>query len=339
VFAVLGVLLLAAAAILYWWVVPSNAQLPADTNTTRQYEGTVKQLLNAQALGAGDTARAIVRDIPATATRVVKVLATDGNVAQVSETNTLMAAGQTVGQTQAVYALDRKTMENPGNHPADWKVINQQGLTVTFPIGSKQQDYTGWYNESQISAPLKYVREEQHGGVDTYVYEGAAPASPIKDPQVLATLPQTLPVSALATASAILPIPDSLKSQLATLLPRLTAPVPLSYTFESTGTYWVEPTSGVVVDSKVEDIRKATVGLPGGVSIPGITVYDVVVQNTTQSVNDAASEASNDRNKIVWYGQTLPLIFLIAGAVLLIGGVLLIVFSRRRGTTRAEVSS
>ncbi len=333
----LGVLLLAAAAVLYWVVVPNQAQLPADTNTTRQYEGTARVLLNPQALASNDTARAIVRDVPVTATRTVKVLATDGDAAQVSDARTLLAGGQPVGQTQATYAVNRKSLENAGSHPADWNVINQQGLTVSWPIGAKQQDYQGWVNETQTSTTLKYVREEQHGGVDTYVYQAQAPAAPIKNPQVLSALPQALPVSALAALSAVLPIPDELKAQLATVLPSLTQPVPLTYTYESSSTYWVDPTTGIVIDTHLEEIRKAGLNLPGGgAATANIPVYDVVTQNTQASISQAAADATHDGNQIRTYGRTLPLIFLALGVVALIGGAIFFLAARRRRSTVDE---
>ena len=71
-----------------------------------------------------------------------------------------MTGGQTVGMTQANYAVDRKSLEATSDHPSNWTVVPAQGLTVSFPIGSQQQDYTGWVSDTQTTTPLKYVRQE-----------------------------------------------------------------------------------------------------------------------------------------------------------------------------------
>src|SRR5690348_5825062 len=101
---VLGVVLIAAAAILAWVVVPNRKQLPADTDTTRNFDGTAKVLLNPQALSSGDLRAVIATNVPVTAKRVVKAQATDGGVAQVSDARTLsIAGGQQVGSSSATY--------------------------------------------------------------------------------------------------------------------------------------------------------------------------------------------------------------------------------------------
>src|SRR5262245_21778425 len=88
--AVLGVLCLVAAAILAWVVVPNRKQLPADTNTSRNFEGTAKLLLVPSALAAGDFRNALKSNVPVTADRTVKVLATDGSAAEVSDERKLL---------------------------------------------------------------------------------------------------------------------------------------------------------------------------------------------------------------------------------------------------------
>jgi hypothetical protein len=332
VIAALGVLLLAAAAVLYWVVLPSQAKLPADTDTTRQYDGTAKLLLNSVAVATGDFANAIIRDAPVTASRTVKVLATDGDAAQVSDSRVLKIAtgGQTIGETEVKYAVDRKTLEAVDDPPADWDVVAHQGLTVSWPIGAEKHDYTGWVNETQITTPVRFVREETRGGINTYVYEATAPASPIKDTQVLAALPPALPGTALAALGQALPIPDEQKAQLARILPQLTAPVPLSYTYEATSTYWVAPDTGLVVDTQREEIRKASLDLGSAAPAVSVPIYDVQTGNTDESVTAAADEARSDGDKINLYGQTLPLILLVVGAIALIAGIVLIALNRGR---------
>ena len=336
--AVLGVLCLVAAGVLAWVVVPSKKQLPADTDTVRQFDGTAKVLLNPQALASNDLKSAILNNVPVTAKREVKVTATDGSAAQVTDDRVLSASGQPIGQSNASYAVDRQSLEATTDHPSDWQVIPHEGLTVSWPIGAKQQDYTGWVNETQTTTPIKYVREEEHGGVNTYVYSASVPATPIKDKQVLSALPPAIPQGTLASLASALPLPAELKAGLAQALPQLSNPVPLSYTYESTSTYWIEPTTGVVVDTEREDIRKAGIVGPGSKVLAAVPVYDVTTKFTSQSDTDAASDANDAKSTINTYGKTLPWILAVVGIIALIAGLVLAMTGRGRGKPATATS-
>lgn len=330
--AVIGLASLVVAAILAWVVVPDRKQLPADTNTTRAFDGTADVVLNPAAVASGDLRNALLVNVPVTAERTVQVTATEGDVAQVADIRSLTARGAQVGRTQATYAVDRKSLE-AAEAPSGWSVIPHQGLTVSWPIGAEQRDYTAWVNETQSTTTAKYVREEEKGGVNTYVYEASVAPAPIRDQQVLSTLPPALPLQVLSGLAANLPIPDSAKAQLAQALPSLGDPVPLSYTYESTSTYWVEPATGVVVDLERQEIRRAGIGGPGApLAVP---IYDVSTSFTDQAVTEAANDASDAKSTIDLLGTILPWILAIAGLALLILGVILLVLGlRRRGPER-----
>jgi hypothetical protein len=204
---------------------------------------------------------------------------------------------------------------------------------VSWPIGAEQTNYTGWVAETQITTPLTYVREESKGGVNTYVYQAEAGAAPIKDEQVLAALPSSLPAGTLAGLAAALPIPDDVRAQLTQALPQLGDPVSLSYTYEASATYWVEPTTGIVVDTTREEVRRVGLALPGGRVLPVAPVFDVTTQFTEESVTDAANDAKDAQSQIDLYGQTLPLVLLVGGILAVLGGVLVLVLSRRSAPT------
>ena len=321
--AIVGVLCLAVAALLAWAVVPNREQLPADTATTRQYEGTADVLLNAQALNAGDLRAALIVDTPVTAQRTVTVEATDGSAAEVSDERQLTANGQTVGQSQVTYAVDRTSLESTTAIPSDWRVTPHQGLTVSWPIHTQKRDYTGWVNETRTTVPLRYERAESRGGVDTYVYTASVPATPIKDEQVLAGLPRTLPVSVLGTLASVLPIPPEVQAGLAQALPGLANPVPLAYTYESTSTYWIEPSTGIVVDTDRHEVRQAGIGGPGGSTIGSVAVFDVSTRFTPASVTAAADDARGARSTVRTFGTVVPWVLTGVGAIALVAGLVL----------------
>jgi len=328
--AVFGALCLAAAAVLAWLVVPERKQMPSDTDTTRQFTGTAKLLLNPRALATGDLRSALLTNVPVTAQRTVKAMATDGDAAEVSDVRVLSSAnGQEIGRTAATYAVDRRSLEAASDHPADWKVVPHEGLTVSWPIGAEQKDYPAWVNETKSTTTVRYVRQETKAGVDTYVYQADTQAAPVKDEQVLATLPKALPVSTLTALASVLPIPPAAQGQLAQALPRLSNPVPLRYTYESKSTYWVEPTTGLVVDTQREETRMAGIGLPSGGILASVPVYNVVTAFAESTVNDAAEDAKDAENSINLYGKTLPLILLGVGVIALIAGLALFITGRR----------
>lgn len=326
---VLGVLCLVAAAILVAVIVPDRKQLPADTNVTRQLDGTANVMLNPAALATGDFRNALLTGVPVTAERTVQVTATEGNAAQVADIRSLAAGGVQVGRTQASYAVDRTTLE--ATEPASgWTVTPHQGLTVSWPIGAEQRDYIAWVNETQTTTTARFQREEERGGVNTYVYEATAPAAPIRDQQVLATLPPAIPGTVLAGLADVLPIPDSAKAQLAQVLPNLGDPIPLRYTYESTSTFWVEPATGIVVDTERSEIRRAGIGGDAGGAPLAIPVFDVTTSFTDESVSEAANDAGDARSDLNLFGTVLPWILGIVGLALLVAGLILLALGLRR---------
>jgi hypothetical protein len=284
-------------------------------------------LLNPQAITTGSLGNALLTGAPVTAQRTVQVQATDGSAAKVSETRTLATgSGQQLGGTEATFAVDRRTLEGADNYPADWNATKPEGLTVNWPIGADKKDYPVWVNETQTTATAKYVKEEQKNGIGTYVYDVAVPAAAIKDPKVLGSLPTNLSGSALSAIAERLPLPDEQKAQLAQLLPTLGAQVPLTYTYESTSTVWVEPTTGIVVDTDRREVRKAGIGSPPIAAAP---VYDVSTSFTDQSVDAAVDEASDKKGSIDTFGRTLPWILAIVGVAALVAALVVGLRGRR----------
>src|SRR5262249_49948417 len=180
-----------------------------------------------------------------------------------------------------------------------------KGPTVTATLGAKKQDYTGWVPETQPTTTLKYVKQETTQGLTAYVYQTSTQPAQIKDPQVLNVLPKALPVSVLRALAPVLPLAPAVKAQLGALLPHLTQPVTLSYTYQLSATYWVEPTTGIVLNTQREEIRNAGLALPGGTVAGGFPVFDVTTAFTSASVNNAVSDAKDKKSTIDLLASTL----------------------------------
>src|SRR5215467_7285912 len=193
---VIGLFLLIAAGLMAWWIKPSyTARSPGDYNKTRVFNGTIHSLFKPAALVSGNPAAAITRNVPVSLSQNVRTQQTSGNTALVQDTRTVKAAGSSVGTLVSHYAVDRQTLMATRSHPGNWNVTPASGITVSWPLGAKKQNYTGWVPYTETTTPLKFVGESQQGGISTYQYRATVPPTPIKNPQVLAALPTSLPIS------------------------------------------------------------------------------------------------------------------------------------------------
>jgi hypothetical protein len=317
--AVLGVLLIVASALLAFLITPKwIARLPGGTTKDRAYEGTFQSLLDPQALAQGHLAEALKIGVPLSIAQVVKVEKTSGNTALVSDTRTTSAGGAAVEHTSWQYALDRRSMEAVSSRPSGWTVVDASGLTVGWPFGADKKTYQGWTPEIGKTAPVTYLRQESKQGLSTYVFQATVPATKITDSQILATLPKALPKSLLATLGQSGAVPAAVAQELGQALPQLADPVPLAYTFEDNSQFWIEPTTGVVVDVQRSQKRVAGLALPNGTAVPLLPVAVANYHETAASVKNAAEDASDGRGSIRLFHLILPIIGAVVGVVLLL---------------------
>ncbi len=328
---VIGVILIIGAFLLAFWITPSYvALLQGNTNTVRTYDGQIRTLVDPAALRTGNLAGAIRAGLPETLRRQVTVLQTSGNTALVRDATTVTTSGRQIGAITSQYAVSRTSLEATASHPSNWSITKATGLTFNWPIGTKQQNYTGWVPFTETTTPLKYVTQQQHGGVNTYVYQATVPATPIKNPQVLRGLPTSLPVTLLPGAVKAGLIPASVVAGLAKDFPGARS-FPVGYVYEATSTYWVAPATGIVVDLKTTEMQVGGIALPGGKIIPLLPVLADSYKYSSSSVQAAANDATNGSNAIQAFGTTVPIVAGIVGFLLVIIAALLWIRSRRHG--------
>ena len=326
---VTGLVLLIAAGLMAWWIAPSYiARMPGNYNTTRTYDATIRTLFDPAALATGNLAGAIKTGLPATISETVKVQQTSGNTALVQDTRNITPAGGVAGRTVSPYALNRQTLAPTSSHPGDWSVIPATGLTVSWPLGAKQQNYTGWVYQTYTTTTLSYVKQAQQGGIDTYEYQATVPPTRIKDPQLLASLPKSLPVSLLPRLSAAGLISPILLAGLAETFPRVTS-IPLAYTYQADNTYYVAPGTGLVVNVGNNETEMGGIALPNGTIIPVLPVLAYTYHATSASLSAAVDDANNGSGTITAWGVTAPITAAAVGFVL----VILAVFLWTRGSS------
>jgi hypothetical protein len=329
---VIGLVLLIAASLMSWWITPSYiARMPGNFDKTRTYDATVRTLFDPAAFASGNLAGAIKSGLPATVAETVKAQQTSGNTVLVQDTRTLTVAGRTVGQTVSPYALDRRTLEPTSSHPANWTVTPATGLTVSWPLGAKQQNYVGWVYQTGTTATLKYVKQVQQGGINTYEYQAIVPATPIKNPQLLASMPKSLPASLLPKLSAAGLISSTAAASFAAAFPNATS-VPLAYTYQAANTYYVAPATGLVVNLSNNETEMAGVMLPNGTFVPVLPVLAYTYHASPASLSAAVNDANSGSSAITAWGVTVPIAAAAAGFALM----LLAVFLWMRGSGRGR---
>jgi Porin PorA len=328
---IIGVVLVAAAFLLAFWITPAYiARLQSDSSTVRNYDGQIRTLVNPVALRQGNLAAAIKVGLPETLRRQVKVLQTSGNTALVQDATTVTASGRQVGGLTSKYAIDRTSFQATSSHPSTWSVTDAKGQTFNWPIGTKQQNYTGWVPYTLTTIPLKYTGQAQRNGISTYVYQATVPATPVKNSQVLAVLPKSVPLSLLQGAAKAGLIPGSMLASLGKAFPGLSS-VPLGYVYQATSTYWVAPATGIVVDANTDEKEVAGVALPNGKIVPVLPVLADSYKFSSSSVQGAVTDANNGSSTINTFGTILPIVAGVLGFLLVVLAVFLWMRGRRHG--------
>jgi len=334
--AVLGVLLLASAGVVRFVVLPAVAKMPANSNTTNVYAGTARVLLNEAALAPGSKAPLLLYNLPLRINETVRVLKANGSAAVVDYRTTETAAGKSLPVMDDRYVVNRTTMA-PSTSLSWPGLIATRGLTISFPIGTLQQNYTGWVQDTGRTTPLVFAgtasgvtlgTRSYAFGFQADVFQQKTPAAPITDRQELAALPSGIPKSEIPQLVSRLHLPTSEISRFASAFAKFPSMVPLEYTYAATYTYWVAPRDGVVVDLQATETR--AVEFPAsvlGVAVPIATVSEFVYTDTPGTLQARILEAKNDSSALTLAGTTVPLSALIVGFVLLVTAVLL----RRRG--------
>lgn len=340
----LGLVLIAAGLVVMLVIVPGMKQFPEDVDTTRQYAGTMPVLLNPASME-------FMADVPVDLERHFETEEVDGDLALVLEEQTLSTQSQPLTQFTKRHVIDRKTMEFVTDIPEKWAgkegLIPRGGLVLGWPIDTEKKDYEGWSDDYMAKVPLVYdsVVEHPRAEIETYLFTSESGPQPIV-PQAVAAmgLPTELTHEQLAGLVGGLDINPMIAQALPLLISQAEwpDPVPLSYVYEYTGEYWIEPATGVLIDTHKVEIRKAGFSdelmaslaaqienLPIDVDpavvaefLP-VTVFHLDYQATDESVQDAKDDALDAKDQLTLFGTTLPIAAIVIGLLLgLVGAVL-----------------
>ncbi len=320
---VLGVVLLVGGLAVKYVVLPSQAKFPADVDATRVYDGELGVMLNAAALQSGDMANLFLRDVPVTIDRTVKTLEVGGNDGAIVSDYAVMNSPQgPLAESLSIYAIDRKTMEAIDDFSGDARIIPREGLVIGWPIGSEPTDYIGWNGDTLSPTTIKYVGEEERAGVKTYKYRAVSDPKVIVDPELLAQFPPAFPKATLVQLAPAFGLPDEMMAQLGPVLEAMPDPVPLTYTFAFDKTYWIEPTTGILIDIDVMESRSVALtvpGVPDPIALAEVQHLEYVT--SPASVQDAVNDANDAIGQLNLFGTYIPAALIIFGALGIIGGI------------------
>jgi hypothetical protein len=321
---VVGLMVIVAALVLKFSVVEGMKQWPDDVDTTRYYEGTLHTMLNAEALETMDLMNIFLHDVPIDISRHYTTEETDGNKAIVREVIVVSGPdGETIQSTDKYYAVDRKTLEAIPDFSDDYDIPHREGMAFQFPIGGEKKDYVRWVSDFQATSPVIYQGEEEHSGIDTYVFESILTPGEIVDPNVLAVLPSELPFMLLSMLAQTLDLPAEKQAALDAVLPTLPDPVPLKYVYEYEAIYWVEPITGMNIDVQRHEVRSVALEA-GGQLIPLVAVFDIEYEATEASIEEAVDDAREIKDALTLWGSTIPYVLIVVGAVLIVFGLVVL---------------
>jgi hypothetical protein len=167
------------------------------------------------------------------------------------------------------------------------------GLTLNFPFGTKKQSYDVFDPTAGASFSAAFTGTTSIHGVAVYTFEQTIPE----------TVVQTLP-----------DVPGSMAG--VPTEPSVTADV----VYTNQRTFFVEPTSGVIVDIK----EHPDLVFRGPDGTTGVTLLNGPFSGNEKTVADGVARAKKADSQIGLISTWLPLLLLVLGVVVLFAGVLMI---------------
>jgi hypothetical protein len=340
ILAAIGLILIVVGIVVMFVIVPGMKQWPDDVDTTRTYDGSIPTLLVLNAENPAESQFVPFENV--TLTRHVVTEDTDGDYALVLEDITITAPGVDTPLVHNVkrYAVDRHSMEAvDSGYPDDWATTEgfwdiRRGLVLGWGMDVEKKDYLGWSDDYASTVDLVYQGEEEHGGINTYHFTSSGTPQEI-NPQVVQNalhLPTAMPKDILMTLLSA----SSMGSLAPMLQPAFDAyedpEIPLQYYYEYTADYWVEPQTGVLIDTSKHELRKVGLGEAFLEGTPlanmgeeqreamRIPVFDLTYATTEGSIKDAKNDADDAISKINLFGVILPAIAMIAGVLIIVIG-------------------
>ena len=333
-----GLLFLVLAALWLPLGVPQLQRLPAGIDDTMHYQGTMVSNVD---LATGAPLAAPVT-LPLKVDRHLQSLGTGADNATVKETLTI-TIGSKVESKVTTATLDRRSMKIEGRDPATY------WIDLPFDTSSNKT-YEMWKPETNTSYPLQRspgARQTKVDGLALNRMSGSMPATPVGEEELRSLAAQGFPMQLTSQQ-----VSDRLKGagidlvktsaalqkaltpqQMSGVLVAMTSPVPLQYTWASSGDALIEHRSGMVVSvtgvhetlavrpnlsgsaplvdvlkphATVPEIGKLLTVLDGMGKAPAQTIYSLHYSQTPASITERVGAAKDAVRMLGFVRTALP---------------------------------
>jgi len=305
--ALIGVLLIAGALVVRFVVAPQAIKAPIEDGDD-PYTATTVATGDASLLNQENGQ--LVPNVPVRAERTITadVDASTDDVAvwDVEVVTTNEANGSEISSTTDRVAFDRETSEavTGFDEAVNGESVSHEGtISYKFPFDTQQQTYDYFDTTTGQGWPAEFQDTEDIEGLETYRFEQVVEPTKIGEVDV----------------------PGALLRQ---AVPSVT----LDRVYATTRQFWVEPETGVIV--KGQEDTTQTLELPAlAVEVPA---FDVTLTFDEDTINARVDDAEDAKNLIQLAKVTGPLLFGIAGLLLLGVGLLLLFWRRRPADAAAD---
>ncbi|GAA2033477.1 hypothetical protein GCM10009839_37340 [Catenulispora yoronensis] len=316
---VFGIVVVAVGALFEPVVSPMVSKLPSNTDMTVHYSGTAN-LIDQAAVAKGDLLGAFKNNQPLTLDRRIHVTATDGDTAIVADDQTLTIAGTPMPDNH-VYALNRKTLE-AGPAPAGKTADPASGIPIGWPLSPDPQgDYRYYDPTTQTSSDFTFTGDASVKGRSALTFHSSSAANPVKDKTLLATLPQALPKS-VAQALAASPLPILPKEAQALLTPDVVAAlpdtIPLTYTATTVADGAADKRVGFPIQQHLQQKVILNVALPGQPPVALMPVLTTDLTLTPDSQQYLVDKAKTTATELTLVKLVIPIAVVALGVLLLV---------------------
>jgi hypothetical protein len=378
VLAVLGVLAFVGSFVWRSSVEPKLVKYPTDVDETPEYSGTVSIYLDPKTYAPLDPPL----QVPLTVSRHIEALGDESSSTKVviSEKIALAAEGQFSGNLDSQYVMNRKTMRNMQDDRA-WaftaaNVVDRAPYyRLAFPFDTPSRPFEIFNNNFGGTYEAKPVGEEEIDGMKVIKFTAAIDQPVPVTPAYFEALNKLTPLPTELTLDQLKPILKQAGIDIDALLPVLLQnvtpedtqalvalagqPVKLDYLYSFSGSDFVEPETGSIVE--VADVVETVYASPDPNVLPKlkaildkypavapavaasaalqklaenpIKVFVNSYSQTEESVADIASTVKDKRSQKKLATSTIPAGLLIGGIVLAVVGVALAAVPKRKKGT------
>jgi hypothetical protein len=290
----LGAFLLVAAALLKFYAYPQLAVAPIDQDSVTYLSAEDATVFDTSSL------KEITVDLEVASTTRGDVAASEeaGDDVRVWVGTTTVTSDDGVVRSQSIEraAHDARTGEAVNccggfisSTEGEREEPQRSGLVYKFPFGTEKKDYDFWDSTLGDTAPATYVEEDDVQGLDVYVFEMSIPATIVGTREV----------------------PGSVVGEDA-------ATVDADVVYSNTKTFWVEPTTGAIIDR--QEHTTTTLAVDG---VDKVTATDAELSYTDAQVDKMVDDVSAKASMLGLLHTLIPLLALVLGLLALAAGFLL----------------